>query len=356
MATSTRSSKLKKRISTGGDKTPAISTSKGTGNTLIVDQIHTEFEEIRKNLRQESTNNVIIIQEVGETLKQFSEITFDQNTKIQNMESYLANFEQLFNLFQKSVEDSIDERTAALESRLEKNEKMMTDILSQRLQDTDKNTANNKVCNCIKPDKENSDHIEFAESVKKAAKIIELKNSEDIKSTEALKFKKKMSVEWSECMNARKKSFWHFILNRRKRVLYTNWSEEAPQFLPRKFRPKFPNNNPEIAKIRLREAHQKYQNNIKEMEVYEKSHHAKFTSYDDRIMCRIDSFEIEPEIKSKLKDLWYTDTASQEQHSLSIWTKKERFLSKKKHEELSSGTFEWDFDTRQEPCSSQCTQ
>lgn len=354
MATSTRSSKLKKRTSTG-DKSPAGNTGKETGNTLIVSQINKEFEDIRKNLKLETKGNYKIIHEVGETLKQLAEITVEQNTKVQNMESYLAKFDQLFNLFQRSIEESIGKRTAALESRLEKHEKMMTEI-SQKLEIADRGTAHNKTCSCSseqKPDK--PDHMKFAESVKNAAKIIESKNAEEIQTTEALKLKRRMSVEWSECMNDRKKSFWHFILNRRKRLLYTKWSEETPQFLPRKFRPKFPNNKPEIAKIRLREAHQKYHNNIQEMKIYEESHLEKFKSYDDRIMCRIDMFEIEPEVKNKLQDLWFTDTTNQEQHSLSIWTKKERFLSKKKHEELASGTFEWDSEIRHEPISSPCT-
>ena len=70
------------------------------------------------------------------------------------------------------------------------------------------------------------------------------------------------------------------------------------------------------------------------MVVYEKTHYEKFKSYDERIIRRIELLSADITVQKALQDLWHTETADQEIHSLNIWTRKERFLSKKRHEDL----------------------
>ena len=43
-------------------------------------------------------------------------------------------------------------------------------------------------------------------------------------------------------------------------------------------------------------------------------------------------------LKEELKQMWHSETSDQEHRSIEIWNKKERFLIRKKYEEMKNGS------------------
>ena len=131
-------------------------------------------------------------------------------------------------------------------------------------------------------------------------------------------------------------------MNRNKGGLYKAWQEEDPQFLPMKFRPKIQkNDNPQITDLRLQEAFEKYKRNTKELKIFEENHEKPFRDVDREITTMIHEItgttEQQGLLTERLNEMWYSETSDQEYRSLEIWNKKERFLIRKKYEEIKNG-------------------
>ena len=69
------------------------------------------------------------------------------------------------------------------------------------------------------------------------------------------------------------------------------------------------------------------------MKIYEEKHKKKFLEVDRSIENSIQSATSDKLIAQIAKQLWTNETKEQEARSLQIWSKKERFLRRKKHEE-----------------------
>lgn len=295
----------------------------------------------------------------------------NQNTRISNIEEYLSRFDTLFLLFQKTVIETICGKISDLELQLEKTNKVQTDHLmtlieNYSIQTSVENAAENINTTVSQLSSNNSElgmqsqsniMQSTLESIEEAAKFLKKKELQQENEKEARKIKRKHMTEWNENLQKRKKRFWHSIQNGNKAKLYTQWAEETPDFLPRKFRPKYiSNENPEITKVRVKEAHQKYRFNIEEMEIYAKVHDDKVQEIEQKMSLWTNTLDATQQIKHAVQDQWITDTQRDEAKSLDIWSRKESFLSRKRHEELNSGNFELVDETWSEFISSRKTR
>ena len=55
---------------------------------------------------------------------------------------------------------------------------------------------------------------------------------------QSIRVKRTISLQWTQSMNQRKKSYSNFVKNYRKAQLYKDWIESSPDFLPLKYKPK----------------------------------------------------------------------------------------------------------------------
>ena len=180
-------------------------------------------------------------------------------------------------------------------------------------------------------------------TVTEATKKLELYQENRDTHIEALKLKRSILADWNDALNRRRRAYWNFIMNRNKGRLYKTWQQNDPQFLPMKFRPKIQEtDSPQIQDLRLQEAFDKYKRNIKELKLFEDKHSETFKNVDEEIMAKIDKstsatgkYDL---LKEELKQMWHSETSDQEHRSIEIWNKKERFLIRKKYEEMKNGS------------------
>lgn len=158
--------------------------------------------------------------------------------------------------------------------------------------------------------------------------------------TRAKKLKISISADWNEAMTARKKGYWNSIKSRNKARLYEQWTVNHPNFIPKKFRPKIvKNEDPQRTDGRIREARERYKSDTANLKTYEKIHYDKYTKVDSEMMKKMEELSTLPEVTENLKSMWWNQVAENENKSLEIWNRKERFLNSMKHKELISGDF-----------------
>ena len=147
-------------------------------------------------------------------------------------------------------------------------------------------------------------------------------------------------IRWNNALKARKQRFWHALMNGNKAILYKKWSHETPDFIPRKFRPKFvQGEDPEITKLKIDRAKQDFRSNIHELETFSKIHQDKLGIIEEDMAQHIIDISPNNEVHGQLTELWRTEAAENEEKSVQIWNVKERFLNKKRHEEILSNNY-----------------
>ena len=148
------------------------------------------------------------------------------------------------------------------------------------------------------------------------------------------RIKRNLSIQWIQATLKRRKFYKNFVKNYKKHQLYTEWMESSPDFLPLKYKPKrIPGETPNFTDARIREAQQRYKNDVALMLQYSKTHQARVSAVDEEITQLIkDSCETDEEV-STLQDIWRDEAAEQEMRAAQTWSKTERFLTRKKHED-----------------------
>ena len=151
---------------------------------------------------------------------------------------------------------------------------------------------------------------------------------------QSIRVKRTISLQWTQSMNQRKKSYSNFVKNYRKAQLYKEWIKSSPDFLPLKYKPKrVPGEIPSYTTAKIVEAKQRYVNDVNLMLEYSKIHQARVRSID-KTMTELIKKSCENEEETEALTLIWTDEASElEMRAAQAWSKTERFLIKKKHED-----------------------
>ena len=143
--------------------------------------------------------------------------------------------------------------------------------------------------------------------------------------------KRRIALQWTQCLNQRKKFYNNFVKNYRKAHLYTDWIESSPDFLPLKYKPKrVPGEISSYTDAKIAEARQRYKNDVNLMLEYSKIHQARVTNIDKTMHQLIESTCRNEEEASTLSQIWKDETSEQEMRAAQMWLKTERFLSRKK--------------------------
>ena len=138
-----------------------------------------------------------------------------------------------------------------------------------------------------------------------------------------------------QTLNERKKFYSNFVKNHNKARLYREWMESSPEFLPLKYKPKrIPGEIPSHTKAKVSEAKHRYKNDVNLMMEYSRIHQARVVAADKKMhQLIIDSCKNEEELAAALAQIWADETSEQEMRAVQGWTKIERFLNKKKHDD-----------------------
>ena len=146
--------------------------------------------------------------------------------------------------------------------------------------------------------------------------------------------KRTIALQWTQCLNQRKKFYNNFVKNYRKAHLYSDWMESSPDFLPLKYKPKrVPGEISSYTDAKIAEARQRYKNDVNLMLEYSQIHQARVTTIDKTMHQLIESTCRNEEEASTLTHIWKDETSEQEMRAAQTWLKTERFLSRKKHED-----------------------
>ena len=163
--------------------------------------------------------------------------------------------------------------------------------------------------------------------------------------TAAQKFKAQNQVLWSDSMNSRKKCYWKFVQNDRKSALYERWTEESPQFLPLKYRPRANStDSPVLIEQKIGQSHRKYRDDITLMKAYAEQHIVRTKKLDKVIQEEALGKDLGENVIREIKILWEEEAQKNELISLQLWKKRESFLIKKKKEEADTTAQECIFD------------
>lgn len=335
---STRSTKSKKKTKTS---TPQEVIERETPPTVHDAQSDDSLQNLVDECKAELQNDrkLDIMQEFAVNFGRLADVISHHSEKINNMENFLSRFENLFLLFQKRLEASFDEKLSkferSLETTISNQTKKINEIthITQEYLKEDKNKQNLDQC------QENSELMSTLKSMKEATEAFKNKEKEEVLKKEAQRFKQKHIDGWNEALNQRKKRYWSHIMNKNKADLYTRWQKTTPDFIPKKYRPKHVPSDPvEVKSIKINDAKKQMMSNIEEMRIYAGVHQEKFMEIDGQMAEEIDQMPlIKQDIKTKMKELWHEEAEINQQKSIQIWYSKEKFLLKKRHEELQLG-------------------
>ena len=151
---------------------------------------------------------------------------------------------------------------------------------------------------------------------------------------QSIRVKRTISLQWTQSMNQRKKSYSNFVKNYKKAQLYKGWIESSPDFLPLKYKPKrVPGEIPSYTTAKIAEAKQRYVNDVNLMLEYSKIHQARVRKIDKTMLDLIKDSCTNEDETTTLGQIWTDETSEQEMRAAQAWLKTERFLTKKKHED-----------------------
>ena len=151
---------------------------------------------------------------------------------------------------------------------------------------------------------------------------------------QSIRVKRTISLQWTQSMNQRKKSYSNFVKNYKKAQLYKGWIESSPDFLPLKYKPKrVPGEIPSYTTAKIAEAKQRYVNDVNLMREYSKIHQARVRTIDKTMLDLIKDSCTNEDETTTLGQIWTDETSEQEMRAAQAWLKTERFLTKKKHED-----------------------
>ena len=199
-------------------------------------------------------------------------------------------------------------------------------------------------------------HSQTFEAVIQAAELIKSTEEKNRTREKAVKLKQENIILWDNALKERKQRFWHTLMNANKSRLYTRWDQETPEFIPRKFRPKLVlGENPEITEIRIGRAKHEFRSNILQMETYSTIHRKKLEVVEESMTQFIADISPTTAVKEELTELWRMEVAESEEKSVQIWNMKERFLNKKRHDEMLNNSYQLADETWQEVLQNKST-
>ena len=163
------------------------------------------------------------------------------------------------------------------------------------------------------------------------------------KKKEALKeecraIKSDIILDWDSNIKSRNKFFRNFVKNDRKSDLYDNWAENSPNYIPFKHRPKrIPGERSEHCSARIEEAKRRYTAERELLKSYAQTHQHKVDQIDSQMA---DLFLLKcgnDDQYTMLIEQWAKETRRDEQRAQQMWSRNEKFLLMKKHEDEQHG-------------------
>ncbi|XP_062620182.1 uncharacterized protein LOC134281768 [Saccostrea cucullata] len=139
--------------------------------------------------------------------------------------------------------------------------------------------------------------------------------------------KRQMIQTWRKNLNERRQAYWNAIRCENLADTYEKWRKQEDVILPRKFRIKSINQEPdEETKIRLNLAIQKFDAEITLLRIRVPKYQTKFEECDSRMEKEI-SEKTNADMKAKLLDLWKTEVKYEMDKSAMILKRKQEWLN-----------------------------
>ena len=234
------------------------------------------------------------------------------------------------------MEQKIDENNDVITSRIETVSKQ-TQTTARRIDDLSASLTASKAAPQSQAPAPAADSTVSSALERKNKELTDMIITEKKKSDlrgQCTRIKRNICLQWTHSLNERKKHYNNFVKNYKKHGLYKDWMESSPDFLPLKYKPKrVPGEISSHTEAKISEAKQRYQNDVTLMLDYSKVHQSKVTKVDQGATQLIrDSCETEEQIQT-LQEMWRDEISEQESRAAQAWTKTERFLCKKKHED-----------------------
>ena len=185
---------------------------------------------------------------------------------------------------------------------------------------------------------DSTNDMESSNLTLEVANILMKEKMEQTLKDECRTIKSNILLEWESNVKSRSKFFRNFVKNDRKSQLYDDWAAKSPNYIPFKFRPKrIPGEKEHHRNARIEEAKQKYSRERELLKEYAQSHLENVRKIDKRTAELFRSKVDNDQQYSVLWEQWAKETRKEESRAQLLWTRNERFLRKKKHEDEQQG-------------------
>ena len=199
-------------------------------------------------------------------------------------------------------------------------------------------TASTNFPKAVEHNNDSTDDMECSKLTLEVANILMKEKMEQTLKDECRAIKSNILLEWENNVKSRSKFFRNFVKNDRKSQLYDDWAAKSPDYIPFKFRPKrIPGEKEHHRTARIEEAKRKYSRERELLKEYAQSHLENVRKIDkgtaELFRRKVDN----DQQYSVLWEQWAKESRKEESRAQLLWTRNERFLKKKKHEDEQQG-------------------
>ena len=179
----------------------------------------------------------------------------------------------------------------------------------------------------IPPDNAKTFAETVASSLKSSLQEVEAnKRQEALTQIEVNNAKQKIQKLWQNTINTRKQHFWSHHRSKRTYETFQNLLAMDPPRLPRKFLPKFiENEDPDETFLRQQMAKKKFETEIELLKLRSQKYEEKFLKIDLEMKSHFTN-EYEIEIANKLIKEWLDECKKEEERSIKIFNESENFF------------------------------